>query len=168
MRHSGSDPDCLIECFTGESCLEVWYILHMNRRRYIFPTLVLLLGLILSMGCGTILDSVLFIEVEVSTHSLAFTGETGGEIAAQTVTASCTEDDPDSVIERNCSAGVTSNQEWLLVTPNEIYGMEELTISINTEGLEAGSHTGTVHVESYLPAIDDEEDIGVTLTLTDP
>ena len=104
----------------------------------------------------------------MSTHSLAFTGEVGGEIAAQTVTASCTESDPDSFVDDSCGADVSSNQEWLLVTPDNVYGEEQLTISVNTEGLEAGSHTGTVHVESWLPAIDDEEDIGVTLTLTDP
>lgn len=132
----------------------------------VFPALVML------SGCGVAYDLLVSPEISVGTHEMSFTAVEGGEApAAQVTTASCTKDGSSvaSLADSDkCDANVTSNKEWLAVTPAAVTGQEDISVSVATTGLAAGTYTGIIHVEYDLVAIDDEEDIAVTLTITAP
>lgn len=128
--------------------------------------------LMMSSGCDVAYDLLVAPEISVGTHDMSFTAVEGGEApAAQVTTASCTSPDSStsSVLDTDdCGANVTSDKEWLTVTPASITGQKDITVSVVTTGLTAGTHTGNIHVEYDLVSIDDEEDIAVTLTVTAP
>lgn len=124
-------------------------------------------GSIFCSGCGVILDLLVTPEIEVSTHELIFDATEMETVPSQQITASCTQTDTDTFVENDCGANVTSNQEWLTVSPDEIYGLETVTVSVNIEGLAPGTYEGNIHVEYWLVAIDDEEDVRVELTVNE-
>lgn len=139
--------------------------------RFSFLWVVCALAMALS-GCDSIFDLLVSPEVSVGTHELAFTAVEGGDApVAQKTTAECvtSNSSTSSVIDKSdCTVDITANQDWLTVDPASVTGHKEISVSANTKGLKAGTYTGKVHVEYDLVAIDDEEDIAVTLTVTAP
>lgn len=123
-------------------------------------------------GCDAIFDLLVSPEVSVGTHELAFTAVEGGDAPeAQKTTAECSTSNSstESIIDKDeCTVDITSNQDWLTVAPTSVTGYKEISVSVNTTGLKEGTYTGKIHVEYDLVAIDDEEDIDVTLTVTAP
>lgn len=123
-------------------------------------------------GCDSLFDLLVSPAVSVGTHELAFTAVEGGDPpAALRTTAECTTSNSStsSVIDKDdCTVDITSNQDWLSVAPISVTGHNEISVSVNTAGLKAGTYAGKIHVEYNLVAIDDEEDIDVTLTVTAP
>lgn len=134
--------------------------------------IIITVSLLFWTGCGAVLGSVfdLFIspEIKVSTHNMTFSATEGENPDTQQITASCTYPDDDSINysdEDECGADVTADQEWLSAEPTEVYGLETVNVSVNTEGLEPGVYSGNIHVEYQLVSPDDEEDISVELTI---
>lgn len=123
-------------------------------------------------GCGSAYDLLISPSVSVGTHAMSFTAVAGGAApASQSTTASCTKSGSSiaSLVDGDrCDADVTSDKDWLKVTPSSVFGQENITISVVTTGLAAGTYTGNIHVEYVLVAIDGSEDIAITLTVTAP
>jgi hypothetical protein len=97
--------------------------------------------------------------IGLSTATLSYTGLTGGANPAdQVVTIS------------NTGGGTlawtaTDNAAWLSVSPASGTGGGNLTVSVNTSGLAAGTHNGTITVAAT-GASNTPQTIGVTLTMT--
>lgn len=131
---------------------------------------IISVGLFLS-GCGAVASAMLTMEVSVGVHSLSFTAREGQVPAPQDVDIGCTYND-DTSSDNECNVDITVSQTesatpvWLIISNDSITGQGSLEVSINTDGLAVGTYHGNIHVESFLPAIDDEEDIAVTLTIT--
>lgn len=120
-------------------------------------------------GCGALIDLLALAEVGVGTHDMAFTAVAGGaNPEAQTVGVTCTvPSSAGSLLSDACIANISVDQAWLSVDPASIYGDEDVTVAIDTTGLAVGTYTGNIHAQYELVSLDDEEDIAVTLTVTE-
>jgi len=119
-------------------------------------------GHLFNTGCGTFFSS-FFSEVSVSTHELTFETTYGENPEAQTFIAYCAYFE--GFFQSGCTADITTNVSWMTTDPSSIYREGTVTVNIDTEGMEPGTYYGRVHVEYVLVAVDDEEDVNVTLTI---
>lgn len=121
----------------------------------------------MTSGCEVLFDLFVFPSVSVSEHSLCFDLTLDEEVLSQEVTADCSTIDSYGFND-SCYAELETDDPWIEVEPDSIWGWERVTITVDPEGLEPGLYEGKVKLRYEPFSIDDEEEITIEMIVPEP